>query len=52
MGCTALLYWTVPWQMEEPMAFEMNDYVTVAERIEIFKEKYPNGSLQCEWQLV
>ena len=34
------------------MAFEMNDYVTVAERIEIFKEKYPNGSLQCEWQLV
>lgn len=34
------------------MAFDLGDYVTVAERIEQFREKYPNGSLQCEWDLV
>ena len=34
------------------MAFNMDDYVTVAERIEQFRAKYPDGSLQCEWQLV
>ena len=34
------------------MAFDLNDYVTVAERIEQFREKYPEGSLQCEWQMV
>lgn len=34
------------------MAFDLNDYVTVAERIEQFREKYPEGSLQCEWQML
>ena len=34
------------------MAFQLDDYVTVAERIEQFREKYPDGSLQCEWQLL
>lgn len=34
------------------MAFDMSEYVTVAERIEQFKAKYPDGSLQCEWQLM
>lgn len=34
------------------MAFDLNDYVTVAERIELFREKYPNGSLQAEWQML
>lgn len=34
------------------MAFQLDDYVTVAERIEQFRAKYPDGSLQCEWQLV
>ena len=34
------------------MAFDLNDYVTVAERIEQFRDKYPEGSLQCEWQLL
>ncbi len=28
------------------MAFNMDDYVDVAERIKIFREAYPNGSLQ------
>ena len=28
------------------MSFSMNDYVDVAERIRMFREKYPNGSLQ------
>jgi hypothetical protein len=28
------------------MAFSMDDYVDVAERLRIFKEKYPDGSLQ------
>jgi hypothetical protein len=28
------------------MSFDLSDYVDVAERIRIFKEKYPNGSLQ------
>jgi len=30
------------------MAFDMSDYVDVAERLRLFKEKFPNGSLQCE----
>jgi len=30
------------------MAFDMSDYVDVAERLRLFKEKYPTGSLQCE----
>ena len=34
------------------MSFKLDDYVTVAERIEHFRKKYPEGSLQCEWQLV
>lgn len=34
------------------MAFDLGDYVTVAERIAEFREKYPDGSLQSEWQLV
>jgi hypothetical protein len=34
------------------MAFAMDDYVTVADRIREFYDKYPDGSLQCEWQLV
>lgn len=34
------------------MAFDLNDYVTVAERIEQFRDKYPDGSLQCEWQML
>lgn len=28
------------------MAFDLSDYVDVRQRIEMFKEKYPNGSLQ------
>lgn len=28
------------------MAFDMSDYVDVAERLRLFKEKYPEGSLQ------
>ena len=34
------------------MAFDLQDYVTVAERIEQFRDKYPEGSLQCEWQML
>lgn len=34
------------------MSFKLDDYVTVAERIEQFRSKYPDGSLQCEWQMV
>lgn len=34
------------------MAFQLDDYVTVAERIEQFRVKYPEGSLQCEWQML
>lgn len=34
------------------MAFQLDDYVTVAERIEQFRAKYPEGSLQAEWQMV
>ena len=34
------------------MAFQLDDYVTVAERIEQFRKKYPEGSLQCEWQML
>lgn len=32
------------------MAFDLGDYVTVAERIEEFFAKYPEGSLQAEWE--
>ena len=34
------------------MAFDMSEYVTVAERIEQFREKYPEGSLQAEWHML
>jgi hypothetical protein len=34
------------------MAFQLDDYVTVAERIEQFRAKYPEGSLQCEWTML
>jgi hypothetical protein len=34
------------------MAFDLNDYNTVADRIREFSEKYPDGSLQCEWQML
>lgn len=34
------------------MSFSLDDYVTVAERIEQFREKYPEGSLQCEWHML
>lgn len=34
------------------MAFQLDDYVTVAERIELFREKYPEGSLQSRWEMV
>lgn len=30
------------------MSFNLDDYVTVAERIELFREKHPDGSLQAE----
>ena len=30
------------------MSFDLSDYVDVAERIRIFREKHPNGSLQSE----
>lgn len=33
------------------MAFDLNDYVTVAERIEQFRVKYPEGSLQSEYRI-
>lgn len=32
------------------MAFDMSDYVDVAERLRLFKDKYPEGSLQ-QWFL-
>jgi hypothetical protein len=34
------------------MAFDLNDYKTVAERIAEFREKFPHGSLQCEWSML
>jgi hypothetical protein len=34
------------------MAFQLDDYVTVAERIEQFRQKYPEGSLQSKWEMV
>lgn len=34
------------------MSFNLDDYVTVAERIDVFRAKYPDGSLQAEWQIV
>jgi len=33
------------------MAFQLDDYVTVAERIEQFRTKYPEGSLQAEYTI-
>lgn len=33
------------------MAYNLDDYVDVAERIQRFHEKYPDGSLQSEWGL-
>jgi hypothetical protein len=34
------------------MAFDLDNYNTVADRIAEFSKKYPEGSLQCEWQLL
>lgn len=34
------------------MAFDLDSYNTVAERIQEFSAKYPDGSLQAEWQMV
>ena len=34
------------------MTFDLSEYVDVAERIRIFKEKYPDGSLQSELTLL
>lgn len=34
------------------MSFDLSDYVDVAERIRVFKEKYPDGSLQSELTLM
>ena len=34
------------------MAFDLDSYMTVAERIEQFRDRYPEGSLQSEWQMV
>lgn len=34
------------------MAFDLDSYNTVAERIAEFAAKHPEGSLQAEWQLV
>ncbi len=34
------------------MAFNMDDYVPVADRIREFADKYPDGSLQCEWHML
>ena len=33
------------------MAFQLDDYNTVADRIKQFGEKYPNGSLQSEYRI-
>ncbi len=32
------------------MAYDLSDYVDVAERVQKFHEKYPEGTLQSEWQ--
>ena len=34
------------------MAFQLDDSNTVADRIREFHEKYPDGTLQSEWQMV
>jgi hypothetical protein len=34
------------------MAFDLDNYNTVADRIAEFSKKYPEGSLQSEWQMV
>lgn len=34
------------------MAVDLSDYVEVAERVAAFHAKYPNGSLQSEWEQV
>ena len=33
------------------MAYDLSDYVDVAERVQKFHEKYPEGSLQSDWRL-
>ena len=35
--------------MENLMAFDISNYVTVAERVAMFYEKFPNGSIQFEF---
>jgi hypothetical protein len=35
--------------MENLMAFDISNYVTVAERVAMFYEKYPEGSIQFEF---
>lgn len=34
------------------MAFDLSEYMTVAERIAEFRAKYPDGCLQCEWDML
>jgi hypothetical protein len=34
------------------MAIDLSSYNTVAERIAQFSAQYPEGSLQCEWQML
>ncbi len=34
------------------MAYDLSDYVDVAERVQKFHEKYPEGTLQSEWKPV
>ena len=34
------------------MAIDLSSYNTVADRIAEFAAKYPEGSLQCEWQML
>ncbi len=34
------------------MAYDLKDYVDVAERVRKFHEKYPEGSLQSDWRVI
>ncbi len=34
------------------MAYDLKDYVDVAERVRKFHEKYPDGSLQSDWRVI
>ncbi len=34
------------------MAYDLKDYVDVAERVHKFHEKYPEGSLQSDWRVI